>query len=186
MKFIKSVPLALSGLALSIAVLGNLLQPYGQWLRYLCGILSAGILIVFALKLIFDFPHSNEELKTPVVLSAAPTSTMALMLLCVYIKPYTDVFAICLWYAAVIMHLLLMALFFNYARENMLVGGAVVNPLNTGYETINGENTNSEDWNNASWWTTAANWQTAWDESIWEITDGELPVLLNVGGTQNP
>jgi exfoliative toxin A/B len=113
MKFIKSVPMALSGLSLSIAALGNLLLPYGEGIRYACGILSAAILIVFALKLILDFPHAREELKTPVPLSVLPTSTMALMLLCTYIRPFLGLAATCLWYAAVLTHLFLMLLFFK-------------------------------------------------------------------------
>jgi len=111
MKFIKSVPVAISGLALSTAALGNLLLPYGQMIRYTCGIVSASVLILFILKLIFDFPHVREESKNPVILSAMPTSTMALMLLCTYLLPFIGFIAAGLWYAAVAAHLCLMILF---------------------------------------------------------------------------
>ena len=125
MKFIKSIPLALSGLALSIAALGNLLLsygfpyecpyrfPYGQELRYACGILSGILLTIFALKIVLDFSHTLEELKSPVALSVLPTSTMALMLLCTYLLPFIGFIAICIWSAAVITHLCLMWLFFK-------------------------------------------------------------------------
>jgi len=119
MKFIKSVPLALSGLSLGIAALGILLSVYGQGLRYACAVLSATILFIFILKIIFDFPHVREELKTPVVLSALPTSTMALMLLCTYLLPYLGIIAICIWYTAVAVHLFLMILFFKRFIMNL-------------------------------------------------------------------
>jgi exfoliative toxin A/B len=111
MNFIKKIPIAISGVALSLAALGNLLLPYGEAIRHLCGILSAAILVLFALKLIFDFGHSKEELKNPVVLSTFPTSTMTVMLLCTYIKPYTGLAAIILWYAAIISQVFVMLLF---------------------------------------------------------------------------
>ena len=113
MKFIKSVPMALCGLALALAALGNLLLPYGENIRYLCGVLSAITLVVFALKVFLDFPHAREELKTPIPFSVFPTSTMALMLLCTYIKPFIGNAAIYLWYAAVVLQIGMMLLFFK-------------------------------------------------------------------------
>ena len=113
MKFIKSVPMALCGLSLSLAALGNLLLPYGENIRYLCGVLSAIVLIIFALKFFLDHPHACEELKTPIPFSVLPTSTMALMLLCAYIKPFVGNVAVYLWYAAVVVQLCMMLLFFK-------------------------------------------------------------------------
>jgi len=113
MKFIRSVPMATSGLALGLAALGNLLLPLSPEARYACGILSAIVLIIFTLKIIFDFPHAKEELKTPVPLSVLPTSTMALMLLCTYIRPFIGDAALYLWYAAAITHVSIMLLFFK-------------------------------------------------------------------------
>ena len=113
MKFVRSVPMAICGLSLSFAALGNLLLPYGAVIRYICGILSAAVLLVFLLKAIFHFPHANAELKTPVPLSVLPTSTMAFMLLCTYIRPFTGEAAVYLWYAGVIAHVCIMLLFFK-------------------------------------------------------------------------
>jgi exfoliative toxin A/B len=111
MKFLEKVPMAVSGLSLALASLGNLLLPYGEVWRYCCGTLSAAILCVYLLKLIFDFRNVKEDLKNPVVSSTFPTSTMALMLLCVYLKPFLGMAAVCLWYAAVVLQLLIMAFF---------------------------------------------------------------------------
>jgi len=114
MKFVKSVPIAICGLSLGLAALGNLLLlPFGAGVRYICGILSAIVLIVFALKVFLDFPHTKEELKTPVPLSVVPTATMALMLLCTYIKPFVGDLAMYLWYVAAIVHVCIMLLFFK-------------------------------------------------------------------------
>ena len=113
MKFIKSVPMALCGLSLALAALGNLLLPFGANIRYLCGTLSGIILIIFVLKVLLDFPLANEELKTPIPLSVLPTATMALMLLSAYIKPFVGNVAVWVWYAAIAMHVFIMLLFFK-------------------------------------------------------------------------
>jgi len=106
--------MAISGLSLGLAALGNLLLlPFGAEVRYFCGILSAIVLIIFILKVFLDFPHAREELKTPVPLSVLPTSTMAIMLLCTYIRPYAPDVALYLWYAAVAAHVGIMLLFFK-------------------------------------------------------------------------
>ena len=112
-KFIKSIPMALCGLSLALAALGNLLLPlsHGQTIRYICGALSFLVLLVFALKLIFDSPHAKEELKTPVPLSVLPTATMAIMLLSTYIRPYAGHLALGIWYAALAVHVGIMLLF---------------------------------------------------------------------------
>jgi exfoliative toxin A/B len=111
MHFIQTTPLAVSGLALALASLGNLLLPHGKAIYMICGVLSAAILCLFFLKVIFDFQNVKEDLKNPVILSSLPTSPMALMLLCVYIKPYIGVIAVGLWYLAVACHVLIMIVF---------------------------------------------------------------------------
>ena len=113
MKFIRSVPMAMGGLSLALAALGNLLLPlaYGEILRYICGVLSLGILAIFALKIALDWSHAREELKTPVPLSVLPTATMAIMLLSVYVRPYIGILAVGIWYAALLAHVGIMLLF---------------------------------------------------------------------------
>jgi exfoliative toxin A/B len=113
MKFVKSIPMAMCGVSLALAALGNLLGQNNQpELRLLCGILSALVLILFLLKIVLHFPHAGAELKTPIPLSVLPTSTMALMLLCVYVKDYVNgAAAVPLWYAAVALHIAIMLLF---------------------------------------------------------------------------
>ena len=113
MKFVKSIPMAICGLSLAIAALGNLWGQNNQpLLRQICGILSAVVLIIFLLKLVLHFSHAGAELKTPVPLSVLPTATMALMLLSVYVKDFVYAPAApVLWYAAVALHGFIMLLF---------------------------------------------------------------------------
>ena len=111
MKLIKSVPMAACGLSLALAALGNLLLPYGAWLRHTCGVLSAVVLVLYALKVFLDFPHANAELKTPIPMSVSPTATMALMLLCGYVKPFLGGVAVAVWYCALALHVFLMLVF---------------------------------------------------------------------------
>ena len=122
MKFVRAVPMAICGLSLGLAAPGNLLLPFGANVRYICGILSAIVLVVFALKVFLDSPHALSELKTPVPLSVLPTSTMALMLLCTYIRPFAGDVAMYLWYAAAITHVFIMLLFFKRFLIGFKVG----------------------------------------------------------------
>jgi len=105
--------MAICGLSLALAALGNLLLPlpHGQAIRYICGILSLVVLIIFGMKVFFDWPHAKEELKTPVPLSVLPTATMAIMLLSVYIRPYAGHLAVGIWYAALAAHICIMLVF---------------------------------------------------------------------------
>ena len=111
MKFIKNIPMAAGGLSAALAALGNLLTPHGEALRYICGILAAVILFVFILKLILDWDNVKNELKNPVVLSVFPTTTIAIILLSAYVKPYWGMFAVYIWYMAVVAQLFIMAYF---------------------------------------------------------------------------
>ena len=111
-KFIRSVPMAICGVSLALAALGNLLLPtFGPVARYICGILSAALLVIFVLKLILDYPHAREELKTPIPLSVLPTATMTVMLLSAYIRPHMPGSALFIWYCAIIAHLGIMLIF---------------------------------------------------------------------------
>jgi len=115
------------GISLALAALGNLLNhplsPFRQEssalhlgdttaiIRYICGGLSALVLLIFALKLFVDAPHAREELKTPVPLSVLPTATMALMLLSTYLIPHLPTAAVSIWYLSVVVHIGLMVFF---------------------------------------------------------------------------
>lgn len=116
--------MAICGLSLALAALGNLLLflPNGQAIRYICGILSLIVLIIFMMKVFLDTPHAKEELKTPIPLSVLPTATMTIMLLSTYIRPYAVYLAVGIWYAALVVHICIMLVFIKRFVFNFKLG----------------------------------------------------------------
>ena len=131
MKFLKNLPMATGGFSAAFAALGNLLLPYGEVVRYICGVLSAAVLFVFIAKLFFDRDNVANELKNPAVLSVFPTTTIAIILLCAYAKPFLGMVAVYIWYMAVAAHLFIMALFvklfvIDFRLQNVLPSWFIV------------------------------------------------------------
>ena len=111
MSFFKRVPLPLCGVALGFAALGNLLAAYSPYLKTLCGILAfVGILFVTCKYLTMPDAFVT-DMKNPVTASVSGTYTMTLMLLAGYIKPILPVFAMILWYVAIVLHFVLIVYF---------------------------------------------------------------------------
>jgi hypothetical protein len=87
----------------------------------------------------------------------------------------------------------------NYARSDMIIqyNTAVTptnkTPLNKGLNNPDGVDVPAAQYNSQSWWRTASNWSTdgysdgtVWDfDNVWEWGANNLPILRNVGGTQN-
>lgn len=108
---IQKVPLPICGVMLGFATLGNLLQSYGEKVRYACGILACFLLILVLLKLIL-FPHMIiTDMKNPIMASVAATFPMALMLLSTYIKPWIGNVARFIWFFAILLHIILIIWF---------------------------------------------------------------------------
>lgn len=111
MSFLKRVPLPLCGVALGLAALGNLLAAYSPYLKILCGVLAfVGILFVTCKYLTMSDAFVT-DMKNPVTASVSGTYTMTLMLLAGYIKPILPVFAMILWYVAIVLHFVLIIYF---------------------------------------------------------------------------
>ena len=73
--------------------------------------ISAVLLILYLVKMI-RYPDSfREDMQNPIMASVFCTSTMALMLLAGYLKPYIGVVADVIWYAAIVLHVVLMLYF---------------------------------------------------------------------------
>ncbi|MGN1267059.1 MAG: TDT family transporter [Dorea sp.] len=108
---IKKVPVPLSGVMLGFAALGNLLQSYGEGIRYVCGIVAAFLLILILLKLIMFPQMIKEDLQNPIMASVAGTFPMALMLLSTYVKPFIGPAAMYIWYFAIALHIALIIYF---------------------------------------------------------------------------
>ena len=108
---VKKVPIPFCGVMLGFAALGNLLQSYGEGIRYVCGIVAAFILVLVLLKLIMFPQMIKEDMQNPIMASVAGTFPMALMLLSTYIKPFIGAAAKYLWFFAIGLHIALIIYF---------------------------------------------------------------------------
>lgn len=108
---IKKVPVPLCGVMLGFAALGNLLQSYGEGIRYACGIVAAFLLVLILLKLICFPQMIKEDMKNPIMASVAGTFPMALMLLSTYVKPFIGPAAKYIWFFAIGLHIALIIYF---------------------------------------------------------------------------
>ena len=108
---IKKVPIPLCGVMLGLVALGNLLQSYGEGIRYVCGIVAAFLLILVLLKLIMFPQMIKEDMQNPIMASVSGTFPMALMLLSTYVKPFIGPAAMYIWYFAILLHIVLIVYF---------------------------------------------------------------------------
>lgn len=104
-QFIKKIPLPLAGVMLSLAALGNLLASYGPIYKNLLGVLSAVILLLITLKILFYSKAVIEDLNNPVITSVIPTYSMGIMLLSVYIKDMSFNVGRAIWIIGVLIHI---------------------------------------------------------------------------------
>lgn len=118
-KFIKqlpNLPVAVSGLALGIAGIGNVLGiEVDPSMRYICAIIAAvWLLLVLSKKLI----HPRvvwSEIAHPVAGSFIPAFDMAIMILADLVTKFSLITGQIMWYVAIIMHILFLV-FFIYHR----------------------------------------------------------------------
>ncbi len=110
-KIIQKVPVPLCGVMLGFAALGNLLQSYGEGIRYVCGIIAALLLVLILLKLVLFPKMIKEDLQNPIMASVSATFPMALMLLSTYVKPWIGAIAKYIWLFAIVLHLILIIYF---------------------------------------------------------------------------
>ncbi|MBU4557341.1 MAG: TDT family transporter [Actinobacteria bacterium] len=111
MSLIRRIPIPMAALALGTAALGNLLLPYSPVVRAVCGVIAASLLLLLAARVALDLPGVRKELANPAALAVSPTFFMALMVLATYLKPYAPGAAKGLWFAALALQLLLVAVF---------------------------------------------------------------------------
>lgn len=104
-QFIKKIPLPMAGVMLSLVALGNLMASYGPIYRNLLGTLSAIILLLITLKILFYSKTVVEDLNNPVIASVIPTYSMGIMLLSVYIKDVSFNIGRAIWIIGVLIHI---------------------------------------------------------------------------------
>lgn len=108
---IKKVPIPIAGLALGLAALGNLLQPYSDIPHAICGIAALALVVLLGIKIAL-FPHMiRNDLRNSILASVSATLFMALMQLATYLAPFAYGPAFALWGAAVAAHMILIGWF---------------------------------------------------------------------------
>jgi exfoliative toxin A/B len=111
MSLVRRVPVAMSALALGLAALGNLLLPYSQELRAVCGLMAAAIVLLLVARVALDISSVRTELRNPAALAVLPAFFMAVMVLATYGKPYAPGPARYVWLVALALQLLVVAVF---------------------------------------------------------------------------
>lgn len=106
---IARVPLALAGLALALAVLGILLQPYASALHGACSLLALAVVALVGARVAASPSSVREELRQPEGSALAATLPMALMLLAAGLPSWAVGAAFALWLVAILGSLGLLA-----------------------------------------------------------------------------
>ena len=108
---IKKVPIPTAGVALGLAALGNLLQPYAEVAHIVCGALSLFLVAMIVAKVVLFPSMIRDDLQNSIFASVSATFFMTLMQLAGYLAPVAIVPAFGLWCAAIAGHFLLMGWF---------------------------------------------------------------------------
>ena len=111
MNYVQKVPVAICGVALGFAALGNLFKTSFEGLYLACGILSIALLALYTLKSIVSTKTVLRELSDPLGLSVSATYPMAVMLISVYLKADIGDAAQLFWFTGIALHILCIALF---------------------------------------------------------------------------
>ena len=111
MNYVQKIPVAICGVALGFAALGNLFKTSFEGLYFACGIISIALLALYTLKFIVSTKTVLRELSDPIGLSVSATYPMAVMLISVYLKADIGDAAQLFWFAGIVLHILCIALF---------------------------------------------------------------------------
>jgi exfoliative toxin A/B len=108
---IERVPLPVSGVALGLASLGNLLFGWSEFAYWVCGSVSAMIVFLLLLKLALHPDSVREDLMNPILASVSATFPMALMMLSTYLSKFVHYPALAIWLFAILLHVALIVHF---------------------------------------------------------------------------
>ena len=111
MNFLKRIPIALSGLMLATASLGNLLAVYSPVARMVCGALAIVMWAFIAGRMIVFSKQTLEDLSNPVILSVAPRYAMGTMVVATNFAPYSLLAGQAVWLVGFALHVMILALF---------------------------------------------------------------------------
>ena len=101
-EIIRKVPIPTAGVALGLAALGNLLQPYTEIVHIVCGILSLVLIAMLGAKIALFPDMIRDDLHNSIMASVSATLFMTLMQLAGYLAPFAYIPAFALWSAAVV------------------------------------------------------------------------------------
>jgi len=108
---IKKLPVAICGLMLGLAALGNLIAPFGAGYRLFLGAISGLIFIMLTAKIFIFWEQIKESLNNPAVSGVLATYPMARMILSTYLKPYLQNIAFIMWIIAISINIMLIIYF---------------------------------------------------------------------------
>lgn len=131
MNLAKKEIVPLSGVALGLAALGNLLGQFSVWARYLCGVLSLGLMVVVSIYMFQHTEQFKQKMKHPVMMSVFGTFSMAGMLLATYVMPLSAILARIIWMIFILLHIFIAVAFtkrfvFNFDRMNVFPSWYIV------------------------------------------------------------
>lgn len=86
-EIIRKVPIPTAGVALGLAALGNLLQPYTEIVHIVCGILSLVLIAMLGAKIALFPDMIRDDLHNSIMASVSATLFMTLMQLAGYLAP---------------------------------------------------------------------------------------------------
>lgn len=113
---LRNLPVAVSGLALGTAGLGNILaSEVTPSLRYICAMIALLILLMVAIKKLSHPKVLWNEISHPVAGSFIPAFDMALMVIASIVVKHNQAIGKGMWYLAILFHLF-FAISFLYHR----------------------------------------------------------------------
>jgi exfoliative toxin A/B len=116
-----TIPTPIGGLALGIASLGLCWENVGLLYRLpqlICAGIAAVILLLLALKFIFNLQLLKDDLAHPVIGAVIPTSAMALMIISKAVSLYAMTTAQVIWLCAIAIHIVFLVTF-TYHRVKL-------------------------------------------------------------------
>lgn len=108
-KFLEKYPVPISGLALGMAALGNLLKSYGETPRNLLGIIAFIIILLLTVKILSNLEGFKKAMENPVISGSFATYSMAIIILSAYLP--NKAVGIVFWYIGILIHVLLIVWF---------------------------------------------------------------------------
>ena len=108
-KFLEKYPVPISGLALGMAALGNLLKSYGETPRNLLGIIAFVIILLLTVKILSNIEGFKKAMESPVISGSFATYSMVIIILSAYLP--NKAVGIVFWYIGILIHVLLIVWF---------------------------------------------------------------------------